>query len=77
MSPPVSSTPYGEAHMNSWDALAGMLLIEGGGAERAMRFSPMRACGEAASRAGRLAQASSLELGRPAGRNDVTPPAGF
>lgn len=62
---------YYEAHMNSWDALAGMLLIEEAG-ERAMRFSPMRACGEATS-CWPAAQASSLDW-PPCWRNDVTPP---
>lgn len=63
---------YYEAHMNSWDALAGMLLIEEAG-ESAMRFSPMRVCGEATS-CWRAAQASSRGW-RPCWRNNATPPA--
>lgn len=65
---------YYEAHMNSWDALAGMLLIEETG-ESAMRFSPMRVCGEATS-CWRAAQASSRGW-RPCWRNNATPPAAW
>ena len=55
---------YYEAHMNSWDALAGMLLIEEAGGT-CNAFSPMRACGEATS-CWRLRKRPA-STGRPAG----------
>ncbi len=63
---------YYEAHMNSWDALAGMLLIEeAGGTCNAFP----RQCGPAARqpRAGRLRKRPA-STGRPCWRNDATPP---
>lgn len=62
---------YFEAHMNSWDALAGMLLIEEAG-ERAMHFSPMKGCGKATS-SSPAAQASSHEW-PPCWSNNIAPP---
>ncbi|GKP96029.1 hypothetical protein NUKP71_50350 [Klebsiella quasipneumoniae] len=62
---------YYEAHMNSWDALAGMQLIEETGGT-CKRFSPMRGYGEVTA-CWPAAQASSHDW-PPCWRNDAIPP---